>query len=107
MLQSGRQSGHLRLLTLSACHSAEGDEQAPLGLSGLALKANVPRALGSLWPVDDQATVRLMQKFYQGFLSEDRSASSALAESQQKLLEQSEFHHPFYWAPFILVGRWW
>ena len=107
LLQSGRQSGHLRLLTLSACHSAEGDEQAPLGLSGLALKANVPRALGSLWPVDDQATVRLMENFYQGFLKEDRSAPEALSESQQKLLEQSQFQHPFYWAPFILVGRWW
>lgn len=107
MLQSGRQSGHLRLLTLSACHSAEGDEQAPLGLSGLALKANVPRALGSLWPVDDQATVRLMQTFYEGFIKEDRSASVALSESQQKLLAHSEFQHPFYWAPFILVGRWW
>lgn len=107
LLQSGHQSGHLRLLTLSACHSAEGDEQAPLGLSGLALKANVPRAVGSLWPVDDQATVRLMQNFYEGFLNEGRSASVALSESQQKLLEQSEFRHPFYWAPFILVGRWW
>lgn len=107
LLQSGRQSGHLKLLTLSACHSAEGDEQAPLGLSGLALKANVPRALGSLWPVDDQATVHLMQNFYQGFLREDRSASVALSESQQKLLDQPEFRHPFYWAPFILVGRWW
>ena len=38
----------LELLTLSACQTAEGDERAPLGLSGIALKAKVRSAMGSL-----------------------------------------------------------
>ena len=49
----------LELLTLSACETAAGDDQAALGLAGVAIKAGARSALASLWFIDDKATVRL------------------------------------------------
>lgn len=107
-LQAGGRSGKkLGLLTLSACHTAEGDDQAPLGLSGLALRAGIPRAMGSLWPVDDTATVDLMRTFYRELIHQGTSASKALRVAQQEVSKDPRFKHPYYWAPFILVGQWW
>ncbi|MGZ8218059.1 hypothetical protein [Methylomagnum sp.] len=36
---SARQKTPVEMLTLSACQTAEGDDRAPLGLSGMALRA--------------------------------------------------------------------
>ncbi len=93
----------LDLLTLSACETAEGDERAPLGLSGAALQANARSALGSLWSVSDQATSQLMQEFYRARL-QGKNKAEALRQAQLGLLQQAEFSQPFYWAAFILVG---
>lgn len=105
--EGGKGQKKLGLLTLSACHTAEGDDQAPLGLSGLALRAGIPRAMGSLWPVDDAATVNLMQSFYRAYVQNDQAATSALKAAQQNVENTEGFEHPYYWAPFILVGQWW
>jgi CHAT domain-containing protein len=94
------------LLSLSACQTAEGDDRAPLGIAGAALQANAGSALGSLWPVDDSATKRLMVRFYELLTQEHESKSRALQRSQGELLADPAFAHPFYWAPFILVGDW-
>jgi CHAT domain-containing protein len=94
------------LLTLSACETAEGDDRAPLGLSGIALRSNVRSVLGSLWPVDDEATVLLMENFYENFSDSSISKAKALQKSQIKVLKNREFEHPVYWSPFILVGNW-
>ncbi|SJM92908.1 CHAT domain-containing protein [Crenothrix polyspora] len=93
------------LLVLSACQTAEGDDRAPLGLSGIALKAKAKNALGSLWPISDDAAVKLMQTFYDGFMQQGLTKAKALQQAQLQLLQDKEFSHPFYWAPFILVGN--
>jgi CHAT domain-containing protein len=54
------------LLTLSACQTAEGDDRSPLGISGIAIKAKVHSALGSLWSVADEATSQLDVSFLSG-----------------------------------------
>jgi CHAT domain-containing protein len=105
--EGGKGQKKLGLLTLSACHTAEGDDQAPLGLSGLALRSGIPRAMGSLWPVDDAATVNLMQSFYQAYVQNGQPATMALKEAQQSVINTKGSEHPYYWAPFILVGQWW
>lgn len=94
------------LLTLSACQTAEGDDRAPLGLAGAALKARAKSALGTLWPVADEAATALMPAFYQALGQAGTSKIKALQKAQLGLLERQEFNHPFYWAPFILVGSW-
>jgi CHAT domain-containing protein len=94
------------LLSLSACQTAEGDDRAPLGIAGAALRARAASALGSLWPVEDEATKTLMVRFYQGFSTEGLGKAKALQRAQLELLRNKRTAHPFYWAPFVLVGSW-
>lgn len=100
------QKAPVELLTLSACQTAEGDDRAPLGLSGIALKAKVRSALGTLWPVSDEATSELMADFYQALSQPGTSKVQALRRAQQAMIENPRFAHPFFWSPFILVGNW-
>lgn len=97
--------GSIQLLTFSACQTAEGDDRAPLGFSGAALKAEALSALGSLWPVSDMATAQLMTNFYQ-HLTQHRGKAESLRQAQLELLNNPDMRDPFYWAPFILVGSW-
>jgi CHAT domain-containing protein len=96
----------IELLSLSACQTAEGDDRAPLGIAGAALRARAASALGSLWPVEDEATKTLMVRFYQGLTTEGLGKAKALQKAQLELLRNKPTAHPFYWAPFVLVGSW-
>ena len=107
LLQSNSDRGEpIELLTLSACQTAEGDDRSPLGISGIAIKAKVRSALGSLWSVADIATVDFMTTFYQQLKLTNTSKAHALQKAQQQLLNNPEFQHPFFWSPFILIGNW-
>lgn len=96
----------IELLTLSACETAEGDDRAPLGLSGAALKARAKSALGSLWPVSDEAAKVLMGAFYRELAQDGASKARALQQAQLRLLEDKNLRQPYFWAPFIMVGSW-
>ncbi len=94
------------LLTLSACETAEGDDRAPLGLSGAALKAQARSALGSLWPVSDAAATRLMSSFYRKLVQTGmQGTAKALQDAQVGMIGEPGLQHPYFWAPFILVER--
>lgn len=93
------------LLTFSACETAEGDDRAPLGFTGAALRASAHSAMGSLWPISDQAASTLMTNFYAN-MTRSLGKSEALRQAQLKLLNDPKLSHPFYWSPFILVGNW-
>lgn len=54
----------LELLTLSACQTAAGDDQAALGLAGVAVRAGARSALATLWCINDQASSILVDTFY-------------------------------------------
>lgn len=96
----------IELLILSACQTAEGNDRAPLGLSGVALTSGARSVLGTLWVVADEATSELMQTFYAELGSVGNSKAEALRQAQLETLNQDEFAHPFFWAPFILIGSW-
>lgn len=94
------------LVALSACETglsalAPGDDL--VGLARGFLLAGAPSLLVSLWMVDDAATAELMTHFYRSLLSGLRPAA-ALRQAQRALL--STHPHPFFWAPFLLIGRW-
>ncbi|HEU4766791.1 MAG TPA: CHAT domain-containing protein [Pyrinomonadaceae bacterium] len=94
------------LVTLSACETgmsavAPGDEL--MGLARGFLSAGSPTVMMSLWTIDDEATTELMVTFY-GALARTRSPAAALRTAQMRLLRQKQ--HPFFWSPFVLVGRW-
>lgn len=103
---SERRQEPLELLTLSACQTAVGDDQAALGLAGIALKAGAKSALASLWFIDDKATSILMTKFYQQLQQKGLSKAKALQTAQQYLLGYYRYRHPAYWSPFLLIGDW-
>lgn len=92
------------LLVLSACETATGDQYAALGLAGLAVRSGARSTAATLWSVQDDSTARLMNKFYQELSQNQVTKAEALRRAQ--LFLKQEINHPFYWAPFVLVGNW-
>jgi CHAT domain-containing protein len=103
------------LVTLSACETGMGSgffDRIPagdefVGLTRAFLLAGSRSVLATLWPVDDRSTVELMKGFY-GRLDQSGSThvqATALAQVQRELRESMKHRHPFYWAPFVLVGQ--
>ena len=95
----------LEHLTLSACETAAGDEQAALGLAGVAVQAGARSALATLWHINDQASATLITEFYRQ-LNQGRSRGSALRRAKMKLLQDDRYAHPGYWSPFLLINNW-
>jgi len=93
------------LLTLSACKTAEGDDSMLLGFSGLAAKSNVLSAVGSLWSINDDATMEFMRLFYDN-LAKSNNKAEAMRKTQITMIHTKRFRHPFFWSPFILIGDW-
>jgi len=95
-----------RLAVLSSCSSAGGGILSGEGVIGLAagfLSADVPAVVATLWPVDDAATARFMEGFYDE-LASGASPAAALAAARLRLRTSPATAHPFYWAAFVLVG---
>ena len=96
----------IELLVLSACQTASGDNRAALGLAGVAVRSGARSTLATLWPVDDQSTSDFMAEFYRVLSQSPETKAQALHDAQLALLKQPKYRHPFYWAPFVLVGNW-
>ncbi|MEL6814356.1 MAG: CHAT domain-containing protein [Cyanobacteria bacterium J06598_3] len=96
----------LELLVLSACETASGDQRAALGLSGIAVKAGARSTLGTLWAINDEATSRFIGYFYEQLTQPGATRASALRNAQLQLLNDPQYRHPIYWAPYILLGSW-
>lgn len=96
----------IEMLVLSACQTAAGDERAALGIAGVAIGAGARSALATLWSVSDESTARLVERFYRELVAAKGNRAEALREAQLALLREPETAHPFYWAPFLLIGNW-
>lgn len=106
-----------RLLTLSACSTAKGDaakdgqEMDSLGM--IAQQKDAEAVLATLWDVNDASTSQLMSDFYARWVKNPvEGKANALRQAQMSLLRGSpatthdtNFSHPFYWAPFVLIGN--
>lgn len=92
------------LVTLSGCatgvNAVVGADEL-LGLTRGLLYAGARAALVSLWDVQDTGTARLMTAFYQGLQT---TRDGAVALQQAMIALKRELPHPYYWAPFLLVG---
>jgi CHAT domain-containing protein len=118
---------------LSACQTSVGNVEAENGFAGLALKAGVPSAIGTLWLVSDVATMSLMNDFY-GALASSPTKAEALREAQLAMLRgqvriqggnlrtrsgeialprelaattTGDLSAPYYWAGFSLLSNPW
>ena len=98
----------IELLILSACETARGDDRAALGLAGMAVRAGARTTLATLWTVYDESTALTMDNFYQNIIlsQEKKNKANALRQAQLELLKSKRFSHPYYWAPFIMLGNW-
>lgn len=124
----------VHLVVLSACETALGGPDANgteiPGISSYFLRDKAKAVIASLWLVNDASTSLLMQKFYQKLANDQITKAEALREVQLELLQANltqpkaamradladssrqisapspvNFAHPYYWAPFILIGN--
>ncbi|MFY0632644.1 MAG: CHAT domain-containing protein [Vannielia sp.] len=97
-------------VVLSACNTAVGQTPDAEALSGLAqsfLYAGARALLVSHWPVESQSAVSLMTDiFARRAANPDLPAAEAQRQAMLAMIDgpRTEWHHPAYWAPFILVG---
>ena len=93
------------LVTLSACESGRsevygGDET--IGLTRAFLGAGAATLVVSLWLVQDETTAELMGEWYDRL----RAGGGKAAALRAAQLEVKKRHsHPYYWAPFVLIGK--
>ncbi|MBD3284833.1 CHAT domain-containing protein, partial [candidate division WOR-3 bacterium] len=105
---TGQTWENVQLVTLSACETALGGEKPGLEFESMAKAFSLamegpPAIVATLWSVFDPSTKEFMVTFYDEL--KDNPKSEALRLAQQKLIH-SEYAHPFFWAPFILIGEW-
>ena len=66
-------------------------------------RANV--TLG-IWQVADESTSYLMENFYWHFVKNRQTKTRALQLAMQAVKAREEYAHPYYWAPFVIMGDW-
>lgn len=92
------------LLTLSACNTGS---SVPVGgdeLQGLirgCLAAGARSVLVTLWELDDRCAREFMRGFYRRVMEGEDLAGAAGAAMREL---RSRYPHPYYWAPFQVVG---
>ncbi len=120
----------------TAMTSADADGREIDGCAVIAERQGARAVMASLFPVSDAGTQTLMLNFYRGRRDHLASSKAdALRQAQMALLngggsatvmppapklvsdslddqppfpadQSCPFAHPFYWAPFILIGNW-
>jgi CHAT domain-containing protein len=83
-----------------------GDQRAVLGLAGIAVRLGAKSTLATLWAINDRSTSVLMDQFYSQLAQKKVTKAEALRQAQLALLKSPQYQHPYFWAPFILVGNW-
>ncbi|MFN6444552.1 MAG: tetratricopeptide repeat protein [Nostoc sp. DedSLP05] len=120
------------LMVLSACETGLGgtlgNGEEILGFGYLMQNAGARAAVASLWSVNDGGTQALMDVFYAKLKLGNLTKTEALRQAQIALINTSKntkgkqrgnsieiealpsnvsdrLSHPYYWAPFILIGN--
>jgi CHAT domain-containing protein len=110
------------ILTLSACDTAielevwAGREMEGLGV--LAQKKGAKSVIATLWRIADESTGIFMPHFYSMMLQEEGvTKAEALRKTQIEFIKGNlintnsnedfpTYTHPYFWAPFVLMGDW-
>ncbi len=97
------------MVVLSACNTARGVQRTGDGVIGLTwalFVAGCPTQVVSQWAVDDASTATLMTSFYGNLASKKLGKGAALRQASLSLMGDPKHKHPYYWAPFVLMGDW-
>ncbi|MEO7989092.1 MAG: CHAT domain-containing tetratricopeptide repeat protein [Chryseolinea sp.] len=92
------------LVVLSACETGLGDLEAGEGVYGLQrafLVAGAKVLIMSMFKVDDDATQKLMLRFYQKWLNSNNLRQSFI-DSKKEL--RTEYPEPIFWGAFMMIG---
>ncbi|HET6528115.1 MAG TPA: CHAT domain-containing protein, partial [Balneolaceae bacterium] len=117
------------MVVLSACNTGLGEVVSGEGILGMQRAfffAGASTVVVSLWNVYDRSTAFLMNRFYDFALKNtddvewvdnllrwvgwDESVpfgqkAAAMRKAKLEMINHPLYHHPVYWAPFIVVGR--
>jgi CHAT domain-containing protein len=105
-----RMQFHAELAVLSACDTARGGEsegEGVVGMSWALFVAGCPSTIATQWKIASAPTADLLIDFYRQWTALGNrpfAKATALANAQRAMLRQRGRRHPFFWAPFILVG---
>ena len=121
------------LVVLSACETGKGGvDKEGLEVAGMGhyfMLGGAKSVMASLWLVNDPATALLMKNFYTHLSQPNTTKAIALQTVQKQFIKRQltdkdakaldrgvrivvpgqpppdSFEHPYYWAPFILIGN--
>lgn len=108
------------LLTLSACETGVGGGRDAYGqeidgLGALVQRRGAQAAMVTMWKIADVETPRFMRGFY-GALAQGQNKAQALRSTQLAYIQRDgridgqeidrRARHPFFWAPFVMMGNW-
>lgn len=98
------------LVTLSACETGLGKisrGEGVIGLSRALVYAGAQRLIVSFWSVADESTALLMNDFYKNLIDQFNPAESpsALQRAKLDMIREAKYAEPYYWAPFVLIGK--
>ncbi len=104
------------LVTLSACETGLGKISTGEGIIGLTralIYAGTKNVNVSLWKVSDASTKDLMVNLYDQLsrVSVPKSRTESLQYARYlrmaklKMIEEGTFAKPYFWSPFVLIGK--
>ena len=94
------------IVALTACQTGLGRHISGEGTMGMGRAfqyAGAKSVLMSLWSVSENASVLLVESFFK-HLKGGKNKLEAIKLARDEI-RKAGFDHPFYWAPFILVGE--
>lgn len=99
------------LVVLSACETGRGrigGGEGVIGLSWAFFLAGAHSILATEWKVASDSTAELMIAFHRALRGATPNPplhkAQSLRKAQLRLLGSKSTQHPFYWAPFVLLG---
>ncbi len=99
---------NVSLMVLSACETALGDGIEIIGFGYQLQVAQAKAAIATLWKISDPDSPKLMDAFYTELKNNPKiPKAEALRLAQIKLISDPKLNlrHPYFWAPFILIGN--
>jgi CHAT domain-containing protein/tetratricopeptide (TPR) repeat protein len=96
------------LVVLSACETGRGHLAPGEGIVGTTwalLVAGSDATVTSQWKVESSSTTALLTKLHEGLARGEGGKASQLRRATLELMKNPGYAHPFYWAPFVLIGN--
>ena len=100
------------LVVMSACETGLGKISQGEGVIGLGrslIYAGAKNIVCSLWQVSDASTSTLMINFYSNLLKNSKKDGTGFTDklhnAKLKMISDGKFAHPYFWSPFIIIGK--